>query len=142
MRLWSIHPRYLDGKGLVALWREALLAECVIRGITKGYTRHPQLVRFRLSDDPRGCINYYLSVVYEESERRGYSFDGSKIPAYASDCTIPVTKGQVEFERSHLLAKLKIRDPERYMNLLKTESPAVHPLFSITEGGIEAWEKT
>lgn len=36
MRLWSSHPKYLDAKGIVALWREA--------------------------------------------ERRGYSFDRTKIP--------------------------------------------------------------
>ena len=43
MRLWSIHPRYLDSMGLVALWREALLAQAVLRGETKGYKFHPQL---------------------------------------------------------------------------------------------------
>jgi hypothetical protein len=37
---------YLDGRGLVALWREALLAQAVLRGRTRGY-RHPQLARFR-----------------------------------------------------------------------------------------------
>ncbi|WP_368086417.1 pyrimidine dimer DNA glycosylase/endonuclease V [Nitrosomonas sp. Nm34] len=26
MRLWSIHPKYLDAKGLLALWREGLQA--------------------------------------------------------------------------------------------------------------------
>lgn len=37
MRLWSIHPRYLDTKGLVALWRETLLlAQAVLFGNTKG----------------------------------------------------------------------------------------------------------
>ncbi|HEU5178767.1 MAG TPA: pyrimidine dimer DNA glycosylase/endonuclease V, partial [Burkholderiales bacterium] len=32
MRLWSLHPKYLDARGLVALWREALLAQAVLRG--------------------------------------------------------------------------------------------------------------
>jgi hypothetical protein len=27
MRIWTVHPRYLDPKGLVAAWREALLAQ-------------------------------------------------------------------------------------------------------------------
>lgn len=26
MRLWSLHPKHLDPQGLVALWREVLLA--------------------------------------------------------------------------------------------------------------------
>jgi len=47
MRLWSLHPSYLDPQGLVAVWREGLLAQAVLRGQTTGYTRHPQLARFR-----------------------------------------------------------------------------------------------
>lgn len=43
MRLWSLHPQYLDAKGLVALWREGLLAQAVLAGQTRGYKRHPQL---------------------------------------------------------------------------------------------------
>jgi hypothetical protein len=31
MRIWSLHPKYLDSKGLVALWRESLLAKNVLR---------------------------------------------------------------------------------------------------------------
>ncbi|HKX52383.1 MAG TPA: pyrimidine dimer DNA glycosylase/endonuclease V [Nitrosospira sp.] len=38
MRLWTLHPRYLDTKGLVAAWREALLAQKVLSGLTSGYT--------------------------------------------------------------------------------------------------------
>jgi hypothetical protein len=36
MRLWTLHPKYLDARGLVALWREALLAQKVLRGATRG----------------------------------------------------------------------------------------------------------
>jgi hypothetical protein len=32
MRLWSLHPEYLDANGLVALWREALLAQAFLQG--------------------------------------------------------------------------------------------------------------
>jgi hypothetical protein len=46
MRLWSVHPRYLDRQGLTAAWREALLAQKVLTGTTRGYRNHPQLVRF------------------------------------------------------------------------------------------------
>ena len=51
MRLWSVHPKYLDSKGLVALWREALLAKQVLEGGTKGYRNHPQLDRFKKSGE-------------------------------------------------------------------------------------------
>ncbi len=34
MRLWTLHPKYLDPRGLVALWREALFAQAVLRGWT------------------------------------------------------------------------------------------------------------
>ena len=53
MRLWTLHPRYLDARGLVALWREALLAQKVLRGKTRGYRAHPQLQRFREQADPK-----------------------------------------------------------------------------------------
>ena len=56
MRLWSLHPQYLDPKGLVSLWREGLLAQAVIAGQTRGYRHHPQLARFLQSSDPRGVI--------------------------------------------------------------------------------------
>jgi hypothetical protein len=49
MRLWSVHPKYLDARGLVALWREGLLAQAVLRGRTSGYVRHPQLRKISLS---------------------------------------------------------------------------------------------
>jgi len=52
VRLWSVHPEYLDSRGLVALWREALLAQAVLRGETRGYRRHPRLARFRARPDP------------------------------------------------------------------------------------------
>ncbi|MGP9584395.1 pyrimidine dimer DNA glycosylase/endonuclease V, partial [Micrococcaceae sp. AOP34-BR2-30] len=30
MRLWSLHPEVLDRQGLIAGWREALLAQAVL----------------------------------------------------------------------------------------------------------------
>jgi Pyrimidine dimer DNA glycosylase len=51
MRIWSVHPRYLDRQGLTAGWREGLLAQKVLTGTTKGYRNHPQLRRFRAAGD-------------------------------------------------------------------------------------------
>ena len=83
MRLWTLHPEYLDAKGLVALWREALLAQKVLQGGTKGYKHHPQLLRFSETKNPPAALASYLKAVHEESVRRGYKFDVSKIGAIA-----------------------------------------------------------
>ena len=79
MRLWSIHPTYLDSRGLVALWREALLAQAVLRGLTAGYRAHPQLERFKRARDPVAAVGAYLRTVHDEAAVRGNRFDSSKI---------------------------------------------------------------
>ena len=93
MRLWSLHPRYLDAAGLVALWREGLLAQAVLAGRTRGYTQHPQLNRFRSQNDPCAAVSSYLHHVVDEAERRGYSFDRSKLPTIAATESIELTNG-------------------------------------------------
>jgi hypothetical protein len=138
MRLWSLHPSELDQKGLVALWREGLLAKHVLEGRTKGYLNHPQLDRFKAHQDPEGAIHAYLAAVLEEAEARGYSFDASKIDRGRSASLIPVTRGQLAHETEHLRKKLAMRDPERLARM--KESPAHHPLFSPVPGEIEPWE--
>lgn len=141
MRLWSIHPQYLDRQGLLALWREALLAKHVLEGKTKGYKNHPQLARFKLSENPVGCINQYLSFVYEEAVKRGYDFNRNKIDWDFRPVKLPVVSGQIEYERLHLIKKLKIRDKSRYDELLAVKELLPHPLFEIKAGDIEDWEK-
>lgn len=140
MRLWSLHPQYLDAKGLVALWREALLAKNVLEGKTTGYRSHPQLHRFRRSVLPIDGINQYLSEVYQESLKRGYKFDREKIDWNFTTTMLPVTSGQMQYEREHLLKKLKMRDSQRYMDFLDTIELKPHPMFYIVEGEVEVWE--
>jgi len=140
MRLWSFHPQYLDAKGLVALWREALLAKHVLEGRTKGYTHHPQLERFKATSDPIAAINHYLREVHHEARRRNYSFDDSKVNWEAPSLTISVTKGQMAYERMHLLRKLEIRDPEKFAALKNIQTFATHPMFCIIDGDVERWE--
>ena len=111
MRLWSLHPRYLDPQGLVALWREALLARAVLRGRTKGYRHHPQLDRFRAHRRPRSAISTYLSAVHAEAARRAYAFDAAKVGTGRTRARIPVTEGQIAFEMEHLLRKLSRAQP-------------------------------
>ena len=143
MRIWSLSPSYLDASGIVALWREALLARKVLLGQTKGYTRHPQLIRFRESSSPLDAINAYLQEVYEEAKRRGYAFDFRKLEAeIPSNLSIPVTRGQLAYEWAHLLHKLETRSPEQYQYLHSIPLPKTHPLFRIVPGNISPWEKT
>lgn len=140
MRLWSLHPCYLDPKGLVALWREALLAQAVLAGQTWGYRHHPQLLRFQQAADPGGCIAAYLRVVQGEAARRGYRFDAGKIGAGGGTDPLAVTDGQLGYEWSHLRAKLAQRAPQWLDRLPAVPAPEPHPLFQVVPGGIAEWE--
>lgn len=140
MRLWSLHPQYLDSKGLVALWREALLAQKVLLGQTKGYGNHPQLDRFKRQPDPVASIAAYLREVQREAERRGYHFDAGKIAHNGDVRRIAVTDGQLDYELTHLKAKLGQRDAAACERLLEVKRPQPHPLFETVAGGIEPWE--
>ncbi len=141
MRLWSIHPKYLDTKGLVAVWREALLAKKVFEGETKGYKNHPQLLRFMKSSDPIKNINIYLEYIFIEAKERGYAFDPSKFSKEEKGEKMKVTSSQINYELVHLLKKLKGRNSIHYEVLKKLERIESHPLFSVIEGDIETWEK-
>jgi Pyrimidine dimer DNA glycosylase len=141
MRLWSVHPKYLDARGLVALWREALLAQAVLRGRTTGYRHHPQLQRVRAQPSPVGAIADYLRTVHAEAKRRGYYFDSQRISRARGSGVIPVTRGQLMHEWNHLMAKLAIRDPELHSRLALVSRPQPHPSFRIVSGDVESWEK-
>lgn len=139
MRLWSIHPRYLDSAGLVAVWREGLLAQKVLLGETRGYRFHPQLLRFRDRRDPLLAIGCYLREILNEADRRGYRFDAAKIMKTGQCRKMPVHRGQIEYEWQHLLGKLEQRDPDRYAANCTLIRPQAHPGFRIVPGGVEAW---
>jgi hypothetical protein len=140
MRLWSLHPHHLDVKGLVALWREALLAQKVLLGQTRGYRNHPQLQRFKAHVDPPHAIAAYLREVQAEAVRRGYRFDAQKIAHSGPAAPIDVTDGQVAYERQHLLAKLRVRAPPMAERLAADVAPELHPLFHLVPGAIAPWE--
>jgi len=141
MRLWSLHPSYLDSKGIVALWREALLAKHVLEGKTKGYTNHPQLIRFRNATDPLSAINAYLLEVQTESVKRGYKFDIMKIGEIKAKQELKVTSGQMEYEFEHLKKKLFIRDKNLFKKICNLKTLKPHPLFKIISGKVEVWER-
>lgn len=143
MRLWSLHPQYLDPQGLVALWREGLLAKKVLEGRTKGYQHHPQLLRFSRSHDPLCQINRFLGQVHLESVKRGYQFDARKIENVPMDAfdRIGVSRKQAEYEFLFLQSKLKERNPAQYERNRARGSLEVNGVFLLTDGEIEEWEK-
>lgn len=143
MRLWSLHPKYLDSKGLVALWREALLAQKVLQGKTTGYKNHPQLKRFKKYKDSLKAIGCYLSYVFEEGKKRGYNFSKERIINYnLSKEILEVNSKQVEYEFKHLINKLRTRDSKIYNQILKIkDNIETNPAFRLVQGEIEEWEK-
>lgn len=141
MRLWSLHPTTLDRVGLVACWREALLAQAVLAGRTKGYRHHPQLERFRAQDAPLEAIGAYLVGLAEEADARGYRFDRTRIESpQGSPVRIPVSDGQLALEMTHLREKLAVRSPEDFRRLA-SRSATPHPLFVVVSGPVEPWER-
>jgi hypothetical protein len=141
MRLWTIHPRYLDTLGLLAAWREGLLAQKVLEGKTNGYTRHPQLRRFQSQPNPVEIVAAYLAGIREEADRRGYRFDVTKIASARFDGKLAETRGQLLFEWGHLKRKLRARAPKVYRQCCKIDIPDPHPLFRIVRGAVRNWEK-
>jgi hypothetical protein len=142
MRLWSIHPQYLDAQGLVALWREALLARAVLRGQTRGYRSHPQLDRFRAHAFPRSAISVYLAAIHSEATARGYAFDKHKIGPMRRVHSISVTTEQISYEWEHLLRKMSVRSRMLHRRWRTVPIPKCHPLFRVVPGLIEPWERT
>jgi hypothetical protein len=140
VRLWSVHPRFLDRQALVACWREGLLAQAVIGKTSGGYSQHPQLIRFRATPDPLASVRAYLHVVVDEADARGYRFAREKVFERAEVAPLPLTDGQLQYEWAHLMAKLAVRSPE-LADRWATETPAPHPLFRVVPGPIESWER-
>ncbi|MCX7522651.1 pyrimidine dimer DNA glycosylase/endonuclease V [Microbacterium sp. STN6] len=155
MRLWSVHPRYLDRQGLTAAWREALLAQAVLAGRTRGYRAHPQLLRFREQADPMAAMAAFLHGVADEADSRGYSFDRSRIdgsridgetaqPSSPEAGVVPlidVSDGQLDYEWARLQQKLDERSPEVAARWGAVSRPEAHPLFRLTPGPVAQWER-
>jgi hypothetical protein len=143
MRLWSIHPKYLDWVGLGALWRESLLAREVLRGNTKGWKNHPQLNRLKTHETPLLAIEYYLQIIFEESLKRGYKYNSTKIRSELTKVKkTNITLGQLKYEFKLLMIRTEKRTPDWYEKLIKMEisNPEPHPLFIVEEGKPELWE--
>ncbi len=141
MRLWSLHPQYLDRIGLIACWREGLLARHVLLGLTRGYKNHPQLVRFKAMPDAVATLDAYLLVLITEAGARGYHFQREKLGNNFADEKIPITDGQLAYELHHLQNKLRQRSPEQYAKIATLTMPQPHPSFIVIPGSVADWEK-
>ena len=141
MRIWSLHPQYLDRQGLIACWRETLLAQKVLAGLTRGYTRHPQLDLFRALADPLAGIGAYLAGLADEATRRGYRFDRTRITTPGATAALTVTRGQLDVEAGHLLAKLEQRSPSCAAAFPPVADVVPHPLFTVVPGPVADWER-
>ena len=143
MRLWSVHPRYLDRQALIACWRESLLAQSVLVTPGRGYSRHPQLERFTVHDAPITAMAHYLAGYLAEAEVRGYHFNSEKIVGdpMAPVTPIPLAKGQLAYEWRHLGAKLAARSPEVARRWDAVTLPEAHPLFTLHDGPVASWER-
>jgi hypothetical protein len=139
MRLWTLHPSHLDSRGLVALWREGLLAKAVLRGRTRGYRNHPQLARFKTHRRPVAAINTYLAAVHAEASRRGFNFDARKLRGPRTTIRMAATRDQLRFERAHLLRKLRKRSIHDHRRALDTAVRG-HPIFRLRDGPVAEWE--
>ena len=137
MRLWTINFKYLDAKGLVALWREALLAKNVLAGLTKGYKNHPQLDRFYTHKNAPAAINAYLAEVYAQACARGYKFDAVKVGKFDEQnlAKIAVSRGQIEYEFAFLQEKLKSRDRVVYERNLSVKKIEIASIFKRLTAG-------
>lgn len=140
MRLWTVHPQYLDTKGLLAAWREGLLAQKVLLGETKGYTNHPQLFRFKNHPEPLQAIGAFLTEIANEATKRNYCFDKTKILYPNPTLEITETTGQLNYEWQHLLKKLAIRSPQLFTEYKDILMPKQHPLFILVTGDVQSWE--
>jgi hypothetical protein len=141
MRLWTLHPRFLDAQGLTALWRESLLARAVLQGLTRGYRQHPQLQRFQAHAQPQLAIDRYLHGVHAESLARGYRYDAGKLGPLDAGVRLQASSGQLALEWQHLLAKLHARSPVLYQQWRDVETPDCHPMFTVVPGPIAPWER-
>ncbi len=142
MRLWTLHPKHLDPVGLVALWREALLAQAVLGGKTRGYRHHPQLERFARTRDPLAVIGVYLRGIADEADARGYRFNTARIGGDATKVRLRATRGQLAFEWEHLGNKLRNRNPTWFESSHIDVDPVAHPLFRIVDGSVASWERS
>lgn len=154
MRLWSLHPQYLDRKGLGGVWLEGFVGLKALSKERLGYSNHPQLERFKTHINPVGALAEYLEHIASEAiSKRGYNYNLGLLDPYLQhyelgyDKTIPVTQGQVHYEIEWLLDKLQNRGATLEAEMLLKDYHMIgyqvklHPMFHMVSGNVESWER-
>lgn len=131
MSLWSVHPRYLDNKGLISAWNRGLQLQKQLSTEPARNTGNSQLIMFSRQEKPLHAIGSYLSFIASEGCRRGYKFTHEKIlyPNFDEEL-LPIDSEQLRSENQMLQNRLKTRDKNRYQQLSSQSWPETHPLFN------------
>lgn len=160
MRVWSIHPAYLDTKGLVASWKEGIQGLNALRNPRKPngkwamFAHHPQLIRFKRFENPELCLSEYLHFIADEADRRNYNFNRNLILPRLDEnpYQIWITCGQLIYEWDFLSHKVTCRtgfweygkptiNGKSTVETIASWSCVVHPMVVLIPGDIECWEK-
>ena len=139
-RIWSLHPKYLDGIEIFFLWRNCIMAKKILDGTEKVNRKFPHLARFESSSNPIGAINIYLSEVYKIASTHGKNFKLDKFDDSFKDISLNVTKGQMEYEVELFKKKLRNRSSDTNALIFKIKIIEPNPLFKVVEGNKEAWD--
>ncbi len=123
-----------------------MLAQKILMGVKKGesarYLNHPQMERFKKHKNPLGALATYLFYVWKEDVWGAYGFDKDRIKGVLIEERMEVTSGQLEYEFKHLKKKLKIRDAEKYKELLTIKEIEANPFLVVKKGPVASWEKS
>ncbi|MGV0439032.1 pyrimidine dimer DNA glycosylase/endonuclease V [Corynebacterium mastitidis] len=114
LRISSLHPNLVDSKSLVVYWREALLVQNVLRGLTRAYRNHPQLDGVRSYPDPVGAVCFHLHGLVDDTDQRGCRLNLDLVRLTVNsprDVRLSMRSGGVAYERDLLLDKVTRRDP-------------------------------
>lgn len=132
MRLWSIHPKYLDKHALIALWREGLLAQKALSGKGLVDEANVQLVRFKKSANPVRAIGSYLSFVASEGAKQGCKLNHERILQPNFEAKFMTTDvAQMELEVEQLKARMKTRNKDKFKLLTDVHKFEANPVFTL-----------
>lgn len=144
MRIWSLHPKYLDKKELIDSWNDGLRTIGILTRNHQGSIFRPELSRFRSQSEPIIAVEKYLLSIANEAKRRGYMVDIRKLPSIPVVVShkIPVSSGQIEYEWRQLMHVLAGRSPGFLRRIEYSPSHDINPIFYKRPGhDIETWEK-
>lgn len=78
--------------------------------------------------------------VHSDAESRGYRFDRSKLGRIVTEEGMIATDGQLLYEWSWLMSRLRRRNEPIYRRQLIVRKASAHPPFHVVTGPIARWE--